>query len=493
MRIAFSLLVVAAACDPSSSGAPDATLPTDDAASVDAAADPSALEHGLRGEYYRAYHERVLDRVDATLDFAWGDAELAPGTGAARVSLRWTGFLDVPATGAYTLRTSNDDGVRVIVGGEAVIDDWRPHFPETHEATVTLTAGFVPITVEYFEVDLGAELRVFWSSDAIAEQIIPTEHLRAAPAATDLASVKPPYTNPVFDANCPDPGVVGANDRYYMVCTGGRFAIRSSPDLVLWSGTGKQIMPSGVAPWSANGGRNWAPEIHQVGAKYVAYFTAVNGNDVLSIGAASADAPTGPYTDRGSPLVQHAQGVIDASYFKDTDGKHYLLYKIDGNSVGAATPMYLRELAPDGLSFKAGSTAVELLRNAPATWEGGVVEAPWLIKRDDTYYLFYSGNVYDHRYRTGVARASRVGGPYTKRGAPILANNSRWVGPGHGSVVTAGDDLYFVYHAWAAAADGTAAAGGRRVLVDKITWGSDGWPRISNGTPSTTLQPWPGE
>jgi beta-xylosidase len=100
--------------------------------------------------------------------------------------------------------------------------------------------------------------------------------------------------------------------------------------------------------------------------------------------------------------------------------------------------------------------------------------------------------VYDHRYRTGVARASAVGGPYTKRGSPILANNARWVGPGHGSVVTAGEKLYFVYHAWAAAADGTAAAGGRRVLVDRIDW-ADGWPKIGNGTPSATMQRWPGE
>jgi hypothetical protein len=28
----------------------------------------------------------------------------------------------------------------------------------------------------------------------------------------------------------------------------------------------------------------------------------------------------------------------------------------------------------------------------------GVVEAPWLVVRGGTYYLFYSGNVYDHRY-----------------------------------------------------------------------------------------------
>jgi GH43 family beta-xylosidase len=460
---------------------------------IDAMADaPAELEHGLRGEYFRAYHELAAERVDAALGFTWGDDAPVDGVGADRFSIRWTGFLDVPADGAYTFVTSNDDGVRVIVDGVAVIDDWRAHFAEKHEGTATLRAGLVPIVVEYFEIDLGAEMRLSWRSDAIAEQIIPTENLRAAPEASGLASVKPVYGNPVINTDCPDPGVMRAGDLYYMACTGGKFAIRSSPDLVLWSATTGSILPSGKAPWSANGGRNWAPEIHEVGGKYIAYFTAVNGSNVLSIGAASAPAPTGPYTDRGGPLVQSAQGVIDASYFRDTNGKHYLLYKIDGNATGNPTPIYLRELAADGLSFAAGSTQVELIRNAPSTWEGGVVEAPWLIKHDGMYYLFYSGNVYDHRYRTGVARASAVGGPYTKRGSPILANNARWVGPGHGSVVTAGEKLYFVYHAWAAAADGTAAAGGRRVLVDRIDW-ADKWPKIGNGTPSTAMQRWPGE
>ncbi len=464
-----------------------------DAASTDVPV--AELEPGLRGEYFARYHERVVDRVDPAIDFAWGAGELAPSTGVDRVSVRWTGFLDVPAAGRYVFSTSNDDGVRVRIGDTLVIDDWTFHFPEKHEGRIELAAGAVPIVVEYFEVDQTAEMRLLWSSTetGLAEAIVPTERLRAAPSSPDAIAVKPPYVNPVLDRDCPDPGVTFAGDAFYMVCTGGSFPIRRSPDLVMWADTGKVVLPGGKAPWSANGGRNWAPEIHQVGTKYVAYFTAVNSANVLSIGAASADSVEGPYTDRGGPLVEHPQGVIDASFFRDTDGKPYLLYKIDGNSVGQPTPIFLRQLAADGLSFAPGSAAVELVRNAPATWEGGVVEAPWLVKHEGSYYLFYSGNVYDHRYRTGVARATAVGGPYTKKGAPILANNTRWVGPGHGSVVTIGDVMQFVYHAWAAAADGTNGPGGRRVLVDKITWGTDGWPRIGNGSPSTTLQVWPVE
>jgi GH43 family beta-xylosidase len=462
-----------------------------DAAAADGAPDASPPAPGFRADYFARYRTRVASLVEPSIDHDWGDGEAVAGSGADRFSARFTATLEVPEAGSYRFATNADDGVRLWVGDELVIDDWRPHYPERHDGTVELAAGPVAIRLDYFEIDLTAELHLYWTRPGAAEQLLDSSHVTSGAATDD--GPKPPYANPVVAFDCPDPGVIAAGDPpvYYAICTGGSFPIRRSYDLVLWEETGAEVLPSGVAPWSANGYRNWAPEMHRVGDRYVVYYTAVNGNDVLSIGAASSDAPTGPFVDRGGPLVEHPQGVIDASFFRDRDGKQYLLYKIDGNSVGAPTPIYLRELAADGLSFAAGSVEVELIRNAPATWEGGVVEAPWLIEHDGSYYLFYSGNVYDYRYRTGVARASAVAGPYSKRGAPILANDASWVGPGHGSVVPAGDRLYFVYHAWRANGSGQHdPAYGRNILVDEITF-ADGWPQIHDGTPSEGLRPWP--
>jgi beta-xylosidase len=276
-----------------------------------------------------------------------------------------------------------------------------------------------------------------------------------------------------------------------MVCTGGKMPIRVSDDLVTWKDSGNFILPSGKAAWSANGGRNWAPEIHEVGTDWVAYYTAVNGADVLSIGCAYAPNAEGPYTDCGAPLVQHPQGVIDATFFEDTDGKRYLYYKIDGNAYGAPTPIYVRELAPNGRSFAQGSSQTAVLTNSPATWEGGVVEAPWVVKHGAYYYLFYSGNVYDHRYRTGVARSTSPKGPFTKKGAPILGNNAKWVGPGHGTVLTVHGKEYFFHHAWPALQNGQHdTAKGRYGLIAPVTWSGD-WPVITGGTPVTTPIAWP--
>ena len=132
------------------------------------------------------------------------------------------------------------------------------------------------------------------------------------------------------------------------------------------------------------------------------------------------------------------------------------------------------------LSFAQGSSPIEVLRNDSATWEGGVVEAPWVIVRNGQYYLFYSGNVYDDRYRTGVARASSPKGPFTKKGAPILTNGATWLGPGHGSVLGVNGKDWIALHAWAAKPDGSRdSAAGRQGVLAPIVW-QNGWPTIAN-------------
>lgn len=446
--------------------------------------------HGLRAEYWKKYIDLAVERVDATVDFDWGDGPPAEGVGKDRFSIRWTGFIDPPTSGSFTIKTVTDDGVRVWLDDALVIDDWNGQFETPNEAAVVLTAGVpVKLRFEYFELDMPAQARLLWSSETMPEQVIATEHLRAADGASGLPGPKPPYANPVVPFDCPDPGILQtAEDQFFMVCTGGKFPIRRSRDLVLWTDTDGAILPDGKAPWAANGGRNWAPELHKVGEQFVAYFTSVNGANVLSVGAAYASAPTGPYTVTGAPLIEDPVGVIDATYVED-GGAKYLVYKIDGNSQGKPTPIYTRRLADDGLSFT--EPRVQVLVN-DLGWEGGVVEAPWLIKRGAFFYLFYSGNVYDHRYRTGVARGSSPLGPFEKMGAPILKNNETWVGPGHGSVVQVGGLDYFVYHAWRNAGDGTQnGEGGRKVLVDRIDWEND-WPKIHDGTPSRSSQLWPG-
>ena len=56
-------------------------------------------------------------------------------------SARWTGFIEAPATGEFTLHTFSNDGVRLWIDGKLVIEDWTDHGEKEDIAKVQFTAG----------------------------------------------------------------------------------------------------------------------------------------------------------------------------------------------------------------------------------------------------------------------------------------------------------------------------------------------------------------
>src|SRR5207248_5983024 len=230
-----------------------------------------------------------------------------------------------------------------------------------------------------------------------------------------------------------------------MTCTSGNaadaFPIYTSPDLVAWTWHGS-VFPAGAHPaWAKRD--FWAPEIHRVGAQWVAYFSARGADGVLAIGAASAPDALGPYAPLPAPLVHDPNmGLIDASEFTAPDGTAYLLWKEDGNAQSTATPIHGQPLAAGGLAL-AGQRAT-LITNDRA-WEGPLVEGPFVYQHDGMFYLFYSGNFYaSTNYALGVARAASPLGPYAKASGPIVVTGGAWAGPGHCSVVDGDADAYLV-------------------------------------------------
>ncbi len=298
------------------------------------------------------------------------------------------------------------------------------------------------------------------------------------------------YANPVIGGGCADPGVLRDGKQYVVTCTSGNaanaFPIRTSPDLVHWTGAGSIFSAASKPSWAASD--FWAPEIHHVGSHYVAYFTARHQDGKLSVGAATAASVLGPFSDIGQPLVHDASmGMIDATEFADASGTPYLVWKADGNAVGKPTPIYGQQLSADGTALVGSRT--QLIVNDRG-WEGGVVEGPWVVRNSGDYYLFYSGNAYyNGTYAVGVARATSPLGPYQKAAAPILTSNGTWVGPGHCSVVdTPAGDTVMIYHAWQA---GHVNGPGdqRLMLADAVVW-SGGWPSVPEA-PSVGSRPMP--
>lgn len=297
------------------------------------------------------------------------------------------------------------------------------------------------------------------------------------------------YTNPVFGEDCPDPGVIHDGTRYVMTCTGGgggnAYPIRTSTNLVDWKWHGHIFTPDTIPSWTKS--HYWAPEIHKVGSKFIAYFTAMHKDNVLCVGAATSDSALGPFKDIGKPLLRKAgMGLIDASYYQSPSGTRYILWKEDGNAIGKPTPIFAQELADDGITLK--GSAVQLITNDQA-WEGILVEGPYLLDHDGKFYLFYSANGYSTPdYAVGVARANSVLGPYTKHTQRVLRGGGAWDGPGHGTIVkTPANEYWHVYHSWKAGQIGKPP--GRIVLLDRIVW-IDGWPTM-HAAPSNVSQPRP--
>ena len=334
-----------------------------------------------------------------------------------------------------------------------------------------------------------------WSALAVVSLTLSFPTLSSAQSA--LEPEPPLHRNPLSKSPCPDPGAIrvetpssggGATVRFYMACTGGgtgsgAFRYLTSKNLVDWvMPNGRLIPPENIGSWSTE--EFWAPEIHKVGDRYVMYYSAGNGSgDRVDkcLGAATSALPQGPYADIGRPLLCSGDvglagvGFIDAHYFTDDiTGRHFLYWKADFG--GRSTHIYAIELDPTGLGV-VGSVH-DLIRN-DIDWEVGSVEAPWVIRRGIYYYLFYSGAYYTKTYKVGVARSLTPTGPFTKYGPPILRANSSYRAPGHNSAVHAWGNSYMIYHAYPA---GTR----RRVpMLDRIAWAND-WPRVHNGTPSTT-------
>ena len=295
------------------------------------------------------------------------------------------------------------------------------------------------------------------------------------------------YSNPVIAGDFPDPSVIRVGDDYWTTATSAEwspiFLLMHSRDLVHWEARGAVFRERPV--WAA---RNfWAPELQQFGSRFYVYYTARMKNGPLCVAVASAAEPQGPYTDHGALVCQEI-GSIDAVATADENGDIYLLWKEDDNSRNQPTPLWAQKLSADGTRLVGSRT--ELFRNDPTTWEGGVVEGSFVVRRGGWFYMFYSGNACCGRrcnYALGVARARKLLGPWEKNPAnPILAENNVWQCPGHGSIVTnrEGKD-YLLYHAYRKS--DAAFHIGREALLDEVKWETSGWPSINEGRgPSAT-------
>ncbi len=99
---------------------------------------------------------------DSNLDHSWGMGSPAPGVNADQFSARWLRYIDVPPA-TYYISVTADDGIRVWVDDELLIDQWREQGATTYTAQKYLGSGHHLVRIEYFESYGEAVIRFSWS------------------------------------------------------------------------------------------------------------------------------------------------------------------------------------------------------------------------------------------------------------------------------------------------------------------------------------------
>jgi hypothetical protein len=174
---------------------------------------------GLRAEYFHfsgstppsredAFRDLIVTRIDPQIYCYWNPGFVAshpdgltpdmeipppPGVRADTFSVRWTGEIEALNTEAYTFTTGADDGIRLYLNGELIIDDWADHDrTETSSDPIELVAGQrYPIVCEGYENGGEAEWQLYWQSASTPREVVPQEVLYPLVKVQDFPASKP--------------------------------------------------------------------------------------------------------------------------------------------------------------------------------------------------------------------------------------------------------------------------------------------------------------
>ena len=307
-----------------------------------------------------------------------------------------------------------------------------------------------------------------------------------------------------------DPVAAFCDGRYYVFTTG--MGIMSSDDLTHWRFEGRVLEET--PEWAADKGFRgmpWAPDVQfHDGLYYVYYSYSHFGRNLSAIGVATnktlnPESPDYRWEDRGM-IVESVPGrdewnAIDANVIVDENGTGWLafgsfwrgikMFRLDETMTRIAEPQEWYPLCrrPEGTTKKVsgGEDGIEHdPRGRDFDPGDGAVEAPFIFRHGDWYYLFVS---YDlccrgaaSTYNVVVGRAAEVTGPYLDRegkslmdgaGTVVARGNGRYSGVGHCAVVNFDGKDYMFMHGYDKEYDYRS-----KLLIREISWTPDGWPEI---------------
>jgi arabinan endo-1,5-alpha-L-arabinosidase len=297
-----------------------------------------------------------------------------------------------------------------------------------------------------------------------------------------------------------DPAIIKDGDMYYVFATHGGIYIRKSPDLLNWERPfPPSVFPPTNAPdWTQEmvpGSNNdiWAPDISYFNDKFHLYYSVSTfGSNRSVIGLATnttldSESDNYKWVDEGLVLESVSSNnynCIDPNLILDEDGVPWLSFGSFWSGIK------MRRLDYDtGLPSDEDETLYSL---AQRRVNHGAVEAPFIIRKGDFYYLFVSFDSCcqgaDSTYHVMVGRSENITGPYVDRdgtemldggGTQVTFPTERWRGPGHNAILQENGIDYIVYHAYDAENQGIET-----LRIAPLAWDEDGWPFVDGSTVS---------
>ena len=172
---------------------------------------------GLRADYFDNidFTGPRLRRLDAVVNFDWGSGPPDPSMGADQFSVRWVGQVQPRFNETYAFHTLSDDGVRLWVNNQLLVDNWTDHAPTENVGFIPLQGGYLyDIKMEMYENGGGAQASLFWSSPSAPREIVPSTQLYPPMSSNIPPSVTltSPSTGAVFVATSTINLLANAND-----------------------------------------------------------------------------------------------------------------------------------------------------------------------------------------------------------------------------------------------------------------------------------------
>ena len=136
----------------------------------------NGTEPGVKAEYFNNTELRgpaTTVRTDQRIDFNWGRYQPTAQLSENSFSVRWTGKLKPTESGKYTLGFTADDGARLYLDGQLIVDAWEKNPTKTVTKEIALEAGrSYDLRMEYFQNNREAVAKLVWSYPGLADRMI---------------------------------------------------------------------------------------------------------------------------------------------------------------------------------------------------------------------------------------------------------------------------------------------------------------------------------